>query len=240
MPDDRPVLRGHRLTRAFGTGALAATVLREVSIDLFPGQLTLLMGPSGSGKSTLLAILSGLLRPDAGTVEVFGEDLWRLSERDRKRFRLRHCGYVFQGYNLFPALTACQQLELVLRWGEGVPGRAARRRAEAMLAFLGLANRAGLRPTELSGGEKQRVAVGRALIKEPTFCFADEPTGALDWQHGEQVIQLLRAAAQERGATVLIVSHDERIVAYADRVVHLEDGCLVDSPVRRVSSLSHV
>jgi putative ABC transport system ATP-binding protein len=225
---ERPTLRGRRLTRSFGTGETRTTALHEVSLDLFRGQVALLMGPSGSGKSTLLAVLSGLLRPDSGHVLALGEELWKLSDQERERFRLRHCGFVFQGYNLFPALTAHQQLEMVLRWGESTSGREARRRADEMLALLGLGKKANLRPAQLSGGEKQRVAIGRALIKAPDFCFADEPTSALDWAHGEQVIELLRAAAHERGATILIVSHDSRIEPLVDRVFHLEDGCLAE------------
>src|SRR5207253_2194256 len=192
------------------------------------GQISLLMGPSGSGKSTLLAVLSGLLRPDSGKVIALGTDLWAQPEREQEAFRLRHCGFIFQGYNLFPALTARQQLEMVLRWGQGASAREARRRTDEMLTLLGLANKKHLRPAEMSGGEKQRVAIGRALMKNPDFCFADEPTSALDWAHGEQVVELLRTAAHERGATVLVVSHDSRIVPYADRVFHLEDGRMTD------------
>jgi putative ABC transport system ATP-binding protein len=184
------------------------------------------MGPSGSGKSTLLAVLSALLRPDSGQVHALGQELSRLSEREQEEFRRRHCGFIFQGYNLFPALTAREQLEMVLRWGDGLPRAEARRRTDEMLALLGLTKKARLRPAQLSGGEKQRVAIGRALVKEPDLCFADEPTSALDWAHGEQVVEMLRAAAHERGATVLVVSHDARIVPFADRVFHLEDGSL--------------
>jgi putative ABC transport system ATP-binding protein len=214
------------LTRTFGDGDTKSVALHEVSIELCTGQVALLMGPSGSGKSTLLAVLSGLLHPDSGQVLALGQDLWAMSDRERERFRLRHVGFIFQGYNLFAALTARQQLEMVVRWGEGASGRDARRRADEMLSLLGLAKKAHLRPAELSGGEKQRVAIGRALIKDPNFCFADEPTSALDWAHGEQVIELLRAAAHERGAMVLIVGHDARIIPYVDRVFHLEDGFL--------------
>jgi putative ABC transport system ATP-binding protein len=191
--------------------------------------MALLMGPSGSGKSTLLAILSGLLRPTSGQVLALGQELWSMSDTERERFRLRHCGFIFQGYNLFNALTARQQLEMVVRWGEGASARDARRRTDEMLSLLGLAKRSHLRPMELSGGEKQRVAIGRALIKDPIFCFADEPTSALDWAHGEQVVELLRAAAHDRGATVVVVSHDSRIIPYADHVFHLEDGRLLES-----------
>src|SRR6516164_520253 len=230
-----PALEGVHLSRSFGEGETKTTVLHDVSIELFSGQISLLMGPSGSGKSTLLAVLSGLLRPDSGQVLALGQDLWALSDRERERFRLRHCGFIFQGYNLFGALTARQQLEMVVRWGEGAPARVARRRADEMLALLGLAKKAELRPAELSGGEKQRVAIGRALIKEPNFCFADEPTSALDWTHGEQVIELLRTAAHERGATILVVAHDARIIPYVDRVFDLEDGRLLEpAPARPV------
>jgi putative ABC transport system ATP-binding protein len=228
MFSETPTLQGENLSRSFGSGALATLALRSVSLEVDSGEFALLMGPSGSGKSTLLAAMSGLLRPDEGRVRVLGQDLWRLSDRQREAFRLRHFGFVFQGYNLFPAFSARQQMEIVLRWGEGITGREARRRADRMLSALGLAKKGHLRPGQLSGGEKQRVAVGRALIKEPTVCFADEPTSALDWAHGEQVIELLRAAAREAGTTVLAVAHDARIIPYVDRVYHLEDGCLVD------------
>jgi putative ABC transport system ATP-binding protein len=230
MMDDTPVpLRGLHLTRSFGEGDMRTVALDDVTLDIPAGQMTLLMGPSGSGKSTLLAVLSGLLRPDTGSVLALGQNIWALSDSKREQFRLRHCGFIFQGYNLFASLTARQQLEMVLRWGEGAPRREARRRADEMLTLLGLARRAHLRPLELSGGEKQRVAIGRALIKEPRFCFADEPTSALDWAHGEQVVELLRNAAHDRGATVLVVAHDPRIIRYADHVFYLEDGRLRDS-----------
>jgi putative ABC transport system ATP-binding protein len=237
MARTRPVLHGIHLSRAFREGDKQTTALRDVSFRLDRGEVGLLMGPSGSGKSTLLAVLSGLLKPDEGKVFALGEDLWAMSEVEREQFRLQHCGFTFQGYNLFPALTARQQLELVLTLGEQKPVRQARQRAEEVLAILGLADKAHLRPGQLSGGEKQRVALGRALIKSPTFCFADEPTSALDWTNGEQVVKLLETAAHSDGATVLIVSHDARLIPYADRVFHLEDGCMTEAahakPARR-------
>jgi putative ABC transport system ATP-binding protein len=230
MDSDEITLAGYGLCRSFGSGPTAVSVLRDVTLELRRGEVTLLMGPSGSGKTTLLAVLSGLLRPDAGEVSVLGHDLWRLSEREREDFRLVHCGFVLQGCNLFPALTARQQLEMVLCWGEGISHREARPRVAEMLSLLGLTRRADARPGELSGGEKQRVAIGRALVKEPTFCFADEPTSALDWEHGQQVVELLRLAAHDRGTTVLVVAHDPRIAEFADRVIHLTDGELVQAP----------
>ncbi len=149
-----------------------------------------------------------------------------MSDRQRRQFRLEHFGFIFQGYNLFPALTAREQLEMVVRWGEGASYAEAHERVGDMLALLGLAKKADLLPAELSGGEKQRVAIGRALIKQPAFCFADEPTSALDWAHGQQVIELLRTAAIEYRSTVVVVAHDARIAPYAHRVFHMEDGCL--------------
>jgi putative ABC transport system ATP-binding protein len=222
----KSLLRGENLIRGFGQGKTAMLALDGVSIELSAGEMVLLMGPSGSGKSTLLAVLSGLLRPDSGRVQVLGQDLWALNDPERERFRLKHFGFIFQGYNLFAALTARQQLEMVVRWGEGASRAEARRRSDEMLSLLGLGSRSHLRPTELSGGEKQRVAIGRALIKDPPFCFADEPTSALDWAHGEQVVELLRNAAHDRGATVLIVAHDKRVMPYADRIYEMEDGRL--------------
>ncbi|CAN5184467.1 ATP-binding cassette domain-containing protein [soil metagenome] len=228
MTSDKPALEARGLLRTFGSGETMATAVQDVSLSLFPGEISLLMGPSGSGKSTLLALLSGLLRPSAGEVECLGQELVAMSEKALQDFRLQHFGYIFQGYNLFPALTALQQLEIVLRWGEGENPRAARKRSEAILTTLGLGKKLHLRPAQMSGGEKQRVAIGRALVKEPRFCFADEPTSALDWAHGEQVIELLRTAARDRGTTVLVVAHDSRIIPMVDRVFHMEDGCMLE------------
>jgi putative ABC transport system ATP-binding protein len=234
-----PTMQGLALEKSFGTGEMLTTALNDVSIDLFPGQVALLMGPSGSGKSTLLAVLSGLMKPDGGKVLALGQDVWKLTEQQRENFRLKNCGFIFQGYNLFPALTARQQLEMVLRWGSGVPAAEATDRAKRMLSILGLAKKADLRPIQMSGGEKQRVAIGRALIKEPAFVFADEPTAALDWKHGEQVIDLLHAAAHDNGATVLLVAHDARIIPHADRVFHLEDGNLAEGAERPLALAGH-
>src|SRR5438270_13360479 len=205
MEFEEPNLRARRLVRNFGKGEVKTTAVDHASLDLYRGQVVLLMGPSGSGKTTLLSIISGLLQPDAGKVLVLGEDLWSKSEKQREQFRLRHFGFDFQGYNLFPALAARQQLEMVLRWGEGVSRKEARWRTLELLDRLRLAKKTNLRPAQLSGGEKQRVAIGRALIKRPALCFADEPTSALDWAHGEQVMELMRAAARAQGADILVV-----------------------------------
>lgn len=209
--------------RSFGTGATANEVLRGVSLAIRPGELTLIVGPSGSGKSTLLSVLSGLLRPDHGSVRVLDQSLWGLEEAEIDAFRLRHCGFVFQGFNLFSSLTALEQVILPLQYA-GMHGRAAMDRALEALEAVGLGNKTGLRPAELSGGEKQRVAIARALARQPELVFADEPTSALDRENGRTVIELLRHAALRRHATVLAVTHDPRLVAHADRVLRIEDG----------------
>src|SRR5262245_7883681 len=237
--DEQPAMRGVSLFRAFSDGGHDRNVIDDVTIDLMPGQITLLMGPSGSGKSTLLAILSGLLAPDRGQVMARENgkltNVWQLSPRDREQFRLRNCGFIFQGCNLFPALTARQQLEIVLRWGEGLGGREARKRADEMLHLLGLQGKENKKPAQLSGGEKQRVAIGRALIKRPRFVFADEPTSALDWGSGQVVIDQLQKAAHEYNSTIIVVSHDHRLLEHVDVSYHLDDGRLTetDLPVNR-------
>jgi putative ABC transport system ATP-binding protein len=222
-----PRLHAEHLFKSFGAGLLRVPAVVDVSLDLDAGQLALVMGPSGCGKSTLLAILSGLLHPDQGRVVCLGEDIWALSEARRRRFRQENCGFIFQAHNLFPVLTAREQLEMVARWSEGLSPGEAHRRVNDMLALLDLPARGDLLPAQLSGGEKQRVAIGRALLKQPALCFADEPTSALDWAHGRQVIELLQSQARTRNALVVVVTHDSRLVAFADHVFHLEDGRIV-------------
>src|SRR4051812_17980562 len=230
-----PSLKGVRVVKTYGDGTARRAALREVSLDLFPGQLVLLMGPSGSGKSTLLAVLSGLLEPDTGQVLADDDghlrDVWTMSGKEREGYRRKQPGVIFQGYNLSPALTARQQLEIVLKWGEGTGSGEARKRADEMLDRLGLQKNKHKKPAQLSGGEKQRVAIGRALVKNPTFMFADEPTSALDWENGQKVIELLRDAAHQRGASVLCVSHDHRILPFVDVYYHLDDGHLEQRPL---------
>jgi putative ABC transport system ATP-binding protein len=211
------------LEKSFVTGSVRTDVLRGLSIAIEPGELTLVSGPSGCGKSTLLAILSGLLKPDAGRAVALGQDLARLAPAELERFRLRNTGFVFQGFNLFPALDALEQVALPLGY-LGLDDATARSRARRALEEVGLESRLALRPAELSGGEKQRVAIARALAKEPKLLFADEPTSALDAANGQIVIDTLHRIAKTHGATVLCVSHDPRLVAHADRVLAMEDG----------------
>jgi len=211
------------LSKRFKTGRTYIEVLRAVDFDALHGDVTMVMGPSGSGKSTLIAALSGLLKPDSGSVQAMGQDLWSLRPGKIDRFRLDHCGFIFQGFNLFPALTALQQVQIVLKY-QGVPKAEARRRAADALSEVGLDSRMNQRPSELSGGEKQRIAIARALAKNPNLLFADEPTSALDGENGQIVIKLLQRAAKSHGAAVICVTHDPRLETYADRVIQIEDG----------------
>ena len=216
-------LAAEALDKAFVTGTVRTEVLRGLSVEVHAGELTLVSGPSGCGKSTLLAILSGLLRPDGGRALALGQDLARLKVHELEHFRLRHTGFVFQGFNLFPALTALEQVALPLGY-LGMGNAAARDKARRALEEVGLGSRMALRPSELSGGEKQRVAIARALAKEPQLLFADEPTSALDAGNGQIIIDTLHRIARGHGATVLCVSHDPRLIAHSDRVLAMEDG----------------
>ena len=211
------------LSKSYKIGKTKQAVLENVDFNAYAGQVTMVMGPSGSGKSTLVAVLSGLLKPDAGQVMALDENLWKKSKGKIDKFRLDHCGFIFQGFNLFPALNATEQVEQVLTFC-GVKKPEAHKRAIAVLEQVGLGHRLRQKPSELSGGEKQRVAIARALAKDPKLLFADEPTSALDSQSGQVVIQLLHKAAKERGAAVIVVTHDSRLEPYADRMIHMEDG----------------
>ncbi|MBV8487511.1 MAG: ABC transporter ATP-binding protein [Planctomycetaceae bacterium] len=221
---ETPRLSGRRLVLNYGSGEAETRALRGVSLELTPGQVTLVMGPSGCGKTTLLFVLAGLLPPSGGQVSFGGRDLYALSAAARREFRRRHVGFIFQGFNLFPTLTVREQLEMVLRWGEGLPAGEAARRTQQMLERLDLTRQAELLPPQLSGGEQQRVAIGRALIKGPDLLFADEPTSALDGDHGKQVMEILSRAAHEQSCMVLVVAHDPRVVPFAERILPMEDG----------------
>jgi ABC-type lipoprotein export system ATPase subunit/multidrug efflux pump subunit AcrA (membrane-fusion protein) len=221
-----PSLVARDLSKGFTTGKQTHAVIKNVSLELFASELTLLVGPSGCGKSVLMALLGGLLRPGAGGVSALGVDLGRLDERAIERFRLAYVGFVFQNFNLFASLTALEQVLLVLQYAPQAPAHLPQAALTA-LGQVGLEAQAGLRPMELSGGQKQRVAIARALVKHPAFIFADEPTSALDGPNGQVVITLLKRIAHEQGATVLCVTHDHRLFEHADRILYLEDGRLV-------------
>jgi putative ABC transport system ATP-binding protein len=223
-------LQALSVSKSFVSGRVHSTVLQNLTLDVRASELTLISGPSGCGKSTLLAILSGLQPADGGSVRALGHELSGLSINDLERFRLQHTGFVFQGFNLFPALTALEQVELPLSY-MGLPKGMARKRAVESLEEVGLGPRMRLRPAELSGGEKQRVAIARALAKQPELLFADEPTSALDSDNGQIIIDILHRIARNHGTTVLCVSHDPRLVGHADRVLAMEDGRILSDHV---------
>ena len=224
--DSEPAILGCGIAKRFRSGRSHVEILKSVDFRALQGQLTMIMGPSGSGKSTLLAVLSGLLRPEAGWVRALGTSIWNLSPKQSERFRLRNSGFIFQGFNLSPALTALQQVSTILRY-QGVSPREADARAEAALESVGVTRHLlDQKPSELSGGEKQRVSVARALAKEPRLLFADEPTSALDGENGRNVMRLLKNAAERRRAAVICVTHDIRLTAFADSLVSIEDGQL--------------
>jgi len=220
------VLRLSDVHRVHGDGEAAVHALRGVSFTAYAGELVAVMGPSGSGKSTLLTIAGGLDQPTSGSVEVEGTDLVGLGQADRARMRRTSVGYVFQGFNLVPALTAAENVALP-RELDGVRSGRARRDALAALEEVGIADLADRFPDDMSGGQQQRVAIARAIVGERRLVLADEPTGALDTETGEEILRLLRARC-DAGAAGVLVTHEARHAAWADRVVFLRDGVVVD------------
>ncbi|MFD9685999.1 ABC transporter ATP-binding protein [Kitasatospora sp. NPDC059146] len=218
-------LSGEGLHREYGRGAAAVRALRGVSVAFAPGTFTAVMGPSGSGKTTLLHCLAGMDRPTRGTVRWGGTEVSGLPERRLAELRRTRVGFVFQAFNLMPAMTVAQNVELPGRLAGNPPERA---RVREALARVGLAGRERDRPGRLSGGQQQRVAIARALAARPEVLFADEPTGALDRATGRDVLDLLRAGVDEDGRTCVMVTHDPVAAGYADRVLLLADGLLVD------------
>jgi len=216
----------HKLSKVFNGGA-SHTALAEVSLSISRGELTAVMGPSGSGKSTLLNLIAGLDRPTTGVIHVNGLEVNRLGEAALARYRRDQLGFIFQFFHLLNNLTVLENVLLPAQLA-GVRAREAGKRAEELLALLSIAEKAGAFPARLSGGQRQRVAIARALINRPALLLADEPTGALDSRGGEQVMDMLHTINRE-GQTILLVTHDAKVAArYADRVITLRDGTVVD------------
>ncbi|AQT73431.1 ABC transporter ATP-binding protein [Streptomyces sp. fd1-xmd] len=234
MPDQRqpqqPVLQLERLVRTHGSGATEVHALRGIDLAVYPGELVAVMGPSGSGKSTLLTLAGGLDAPTSGRVLVEGTDITAASRKQLAALRRRSIGYVFQDYNLIPALTAAENVALP-RELDGISARKARASALAALQEMGLIALADRFPDEMSGGQQQRVAIARALVGDRRLVLADEPTGALDSETGESVLALLRSRC-DAGAAGVLVTHEPRFAAWADRVVFLRDGSVVDETMR--------
>jgi putative ABC transport system ATP-binding protein len=222
------VIVAEHVGMTFQNGTQSFEALRDVNLAVIRGEIQLLMGPSGSGKTTLLSILGGILRPTVGQVCLLGEEITQMSAAKLADFRLHNIGFIFQGFNLFPALTASENVRIALKL-KGYSDRAARKEAIALLDQVGLADKRRMLPQNLSGGQKQRVAIARALAGNPPIIMADEPTAALDSHNGAAVIHLLRTLAKDQGTTVLMVTHDPRITDVADRVAYLEDGHIQES-----------
>jgi putative ABC transport system ATP-binding protein len=216
------------LTRQYGTGENAFLALRGIDLDVPRGQVLFVTGPSGSGKTTLLSILGCVLRPTGGAARVLGHDVGALSERSLSRLRLTEIGFVFQGHNLIASLDALGNVRLPLMLQGRSPGEA-ERAARAELEAVGLGSKSARLPRDLSGGQRQRVAIARATAPRPPLLLADEPTASLDATSGREVMELLTRLARERGTTVVVVTHDNRIFSYADRIVSIEDGRLLEA-----------
>ena len=211
------------LTKQFGAGDTAVMALRGVDLEIPAGEMTLLVGPSGCGKTTLISLIAGLLEPTAGEIVVLGANLTTMPDRRKVQFRGKHIGFVFQQYNLLPALTAAENAAVPLLI-QGQPRKAAVEKAKGLLEQVGIGNRANSLPAELSGGQQQRVAIARALIHDPQLLVCDEPTAALDAQSGQTVMKLLRKVAVQPGRAVIVVTHDHRVFGFGDRIVHMSDG----------------
>jgi putative ABC transport system ATP-binding protein len=224
-----PVVIASGITHTFGSGPTAFTALREIDLEIHTNEVLLLMGPSGSGKTTLLHILGCLLKPTSGAITVEGKSTQPLSEEQLAALRLQHFGFVFQAYNLFPVLTATENVMVTLDL-LGVTKRAAQERAGDLLKLVGLGHRHDTYPSQLSSGQQQRVAIARALASDPPILMADEPTAALDAEAGLKATELFHMLAHRQRRAVVIVTHDPRIVHFADRMVHLEDGRIVQRP----------
>ena len=224
----QPAITVRQLTKTYAEGAAGTLALRGVDLDVHAGELLLLMGPSGSGKTTLLSIMGCILAATSGSVRIAGREVVGLREKELPAIRLEHIGFVFQGFNLFPTLTAGENVELMLDL-KGVSAAAAKKRSQELLDQVGLGAKYGSFPSDLSGGQKQRVAIARALAGDPGIILADEPTAALDSHTGRTVMEMMTELAHKRGRAVVIVTHDSRVVDFADRIVKIEDGAVAEA-----------
>ena len=220
-------IRGLGVEMTYHSGRQSFKVLKGIDLQVQQGDIQLLMGPSGSGKTTLLSILAGLLTPTGGQVFLRGEEITKMSRSQLASFRLHNIGFIFQGFNLFPALNATENIEVALNI-KGIKGSSAKNQAQHLLEQVGLGNKTKHLPRDLSGGQKQRVAIARALVAEPKIVLADEPTASLDSHSGRDVVNLIQQLAHQQHCTVLLVTHDTRILDIAERNLHIEDGRLCD------------
>src|SRR5579862_378481 len=215
------------VTKSYGSGDSRVTALRGVDLEVATDELMMLVGPSGCGKTTLISVVAGILDQDGGECLVFGEDLLRMKDRERVRFRGDNIGFVFQSFNLLPTLTAAENTAIPLLL-KGVPRKEAIRKASEVLERVGLSGRGRSIPAQLSGGQQQRVAIARSLVHNPRLIVCDEPTSALDHQTGHKVLELFREVAMGDGRSLIIVTHDSRIFSFADRIATMDDGRILE------------
>jgi putative ABC transport system ATP-binding protein len=220
-----PIIAIDRVNHYFGSGRLRKQILFEVTTEIQPGEVVIMTGPSGSGKTTLLTLIGALRSTQEGSMRVLGEELREAPQKKLVDLR-RNIGYIFQSHNLLNSLTACQNVQMSVELHDHLSGQQKRRRAEEMLEAVGLADWINYYPHELSGGQKQRVAIARALVSQPKIVLADEPTAALDKKSGRDVVDIMQKLAKQQGAAILLVTHDNRILDVADRLIHMEDGHL--------------
>ncbi len=223
-----PIIRVVNVRKTFREGASRTDALKDVSFEIMPGEFCTIIGRSGSGKSTLLNMLAGLDHPTRGQIVILGRHIERMSEDELVAFRLRHVGFVFQSYNLFPSYDALDNVAMPLTY-RGVPRRVREKRARRMIQSVGLKHRMHHTPNKMSGGEQQRVGIARALITNPQIIFADEPTGNLDVKTSARALKLMVDCVRERGATLIVVTHDPEMSRYADHVIRLLDGCVIEN-----------
>ena len=223
----QPVICVQNLNHYFGSGEVRKQALFDINLEIYPGDIVIMTGPSGSGKTTLLSLMGGLRSPQEGSLKILSEEMCKASKNQLTQIR-RQIGYIFQAHNLMTFLTAKENVRMSLELHEEMLNQDMDGKALAMLETVGLGNRANYYPENLSGGQKQRVAIARALISQPKIVLADEPTAALDKKSGRDVVELMQKLAKEQGCTILLVTHDNRILDIADRIIYMEDGQLKD------------
>lgn len=232
-----PVITVQNLDYTYGKGALQKTVLSDINLEILAGEIVILTGPSGSGKTTLLSLMGGLRSMQVGSLKVLGQELCGATKKQLVEIRSR-IGYIFQAHNLLDCLTAQQNVRMALRLHKEIPADERTERSVAMLSAVGLGQRVDYYPSSLSGGQKQRVAIARALVSQPKLVLADEPTAALDSKSGRDVVEILQRLAKEQNCTILLVTHDNRILDIADRIIHMEDGQLQNTVLPSMSPIS--
>ncbi|MEA5625552.1 DevA family ABC transporter ATP-binding protein [Nostoc sp. UHCC 0251] len=231
-----PVIAIKTLNHYYGKGSLRKQILFDINLEIYPGEIVIMTGPSGSGKTTLLSLIGGLRSVQEGSLKFLGEELVGVSQNKLVQMR-RNIGYIFQAHNLLGFLTAKQNVQMAVELNDNISQTEAMAKSKAMLGSVGLEERVDYYPDNLSGGQKQRIAIARALVNRPPLVLADEPTAALDKQSGRDVVEIMQSLAKNQGTTILLVTHDNRILDIADRIVEMEDGLLTrNSPNEAIQS----